>query len=340
MELERYHFEMAVASCGLNQYDVIHTQDVVSTRAISRVKPGKVRLIATLHGCLTKEFLHAGLLKDTSMSVRYSEILEYVGAASSDHTCVPSQWLKRILCKDLNVPDQQITVIPNGMDVHSFCKRMNQHPNISAPQNKKVIVCVGRLTSLKGHDFLLQALSTLKEKRDDWVCWLVGEGELHNKLRQKVRALNLVKYVQFLGKRDDVPALLQKSDLFVLPSLQENLPYVVMEAQISGTPVVVTNAGGMPEMVEHGKTGLIAKKGHAASLYTQIYTLLKDADLGKQLAYAAESKGMQKWSAEHMMKQMEAMYKSRKGREKSPISKSQGVPDKEIVHRYKNQCRD
>lgn len=308
-EIERYSFEAAATVFGLAKYDLIHTHDIVSTRALWRVKPKNVPLIATIHGCLATEHLISGEItskKGTRWEYVSSE--EYYGATSSDITIVPTEWLKNIMVNDFNIPANHIKVIPYGMDIDKFITENNYSPTLQGPHGKKLIICPARLVPVKGHEVLINALAQLKQKRTDWHCWLVGDGELRQQLEQQVQQMQLASDITFLGNRGDIPTLLKQADIFVLPSLQDNQPFSVMEAQVTGKPVIVSNAGGIPEMVEHGKTGLIVPSGDSETLSNSIENLLSDDVLRNQLSKNAQKYGLKQWSLQTMMKRILKIY--------------------------------
>lgn len=310
-EIERYSFETAATVFGLTKYDMIHTQDIISTRALWRVKAKRTPLIATIHGCLATEFLFSGEVKGKdTLPWYYVAAEEYYGATSSDITMVPTQWLKNLMVNEFNVPSNHITVVPYGMDIKSFKKRMNESSDLNPPSDKKVIACPARLVPVKGHEHLLNALAKLKQERNDWVCWLIGNGELLKKLERKSQKLNLEENVIFLGNRKDVPALLKQADIFVLPSLQDNQPFSVMEAQVAGKPVVVSDAGGIPEMVAHDSSGLISPAGQSDPLYYNLKRVLEDDVLRSRLAHNAKEWGLFQWSLDTMMARTLAVYET------------------------------
>ncbi|MFC4769240.1 glycosyltransferase family 4 protein [Effusibacillus consociatus] len=309
MEMERYSFELAAAFCKLHNYDLIHTQDIVATLALSRVKPKHIPLVATIHGCFTKEFLLYGMIKQVGdITWQYSILQEYLGTRSSRIAIVPSNWLKNQLVSDCGLSSDHLIVIPYGINIHSFKKKMEKSADIQTGSKKKIIACVARLSPVKGHTDLLNALARLKVEENEWVCWLIGDGPSRSELELQRNTLKLNDHVLFLGDRNDVPALLKQADIFVLPSIQDNLPYAVMEAQVSGTPVIVTDAGGIPEMVLHEKTGLISSAGQSDSIYINLKRLLNDASLREILAKTAKECGEIQWSLDTMMKRTLTVY--------------------------------
>ncbi|MCS7458827.1 glycosyltransferase family 4 protein [Paenibacillus doosanensis] len=310
-DIERYCFETAAAAFGLNKYDLIHAQDIVSARALWRAKPKGTPLVATIHGCLATEFIYSGeITSKQSLPWKYAAAEELYGAISSDATIVPTRWLKRLSMSEFKVPGEHLRIIPYGIDIGAFQERMEQWTAFRGPQDKKVIICPARLVPVKGHKHLLTALARLKQVRSDWVCWIVGDGPLMHELRQQSSSLSLDPYVQFLGSRSDVPALLKQAHVFVLPSLQDNLPFSVMEAQIAGKAVVVSDAGGIPEMVAHGKTGLVSPAGQSEAMFNNLHLILGDDVLRRRLGEQAKRWALHHWSLPVMMDATLDVYES------------------------------
>jgi glycosyltransferase involved in cell wall biosynthesis len=326
-EMNYYCFELAASYLNLENYDLIHTQDIFSTRLLSRVKPKRTPLVASIHGCIATEFLIQKRNPSVKKQVinnrndsdwRYMSWQEHIGAASSDITIVATKWLKDLLINDFGVEEQQLTIIPYALDINEFTKKMGETPPVFASPGKTVIVCPARLAFIKGHNTLLDALAKLKKQRTDWVCWLVGDGNLRTELVTKARKLNLLQNVRFLGAQKNVPAILKQADICVLSSLQESFPYAVMEAHIAGVPVVATDAGGLPEAVAHGRTGFISPIGNSEILYQNIKNLLDNTELRNTMASNAQIRGREKWDLETMVSKTLAIYEKvlkRKGGE-------------------------
>jgi glycosyltransferase involved in cell wall biosynthesis len=310
-DIERYCFEAAALAFGLQKYDLIHTQDIVSTRALWRVKPTGTPLISTIHGCLATEFIYSGeVTGKNTLPWRYVSTEEYYGAISSDVTIVPTKWLLEFSATEFGISKDHLKVIPYGMDIPLFQKRAERWTTLRTPTDKKVLICPARLVPVKGHRHLLEALAMLKEDRSDWVCWLLGDGPLMDELVQQCKSLNLEEHVMFLGARSDVPAVFKQSHVFVLPSLQDNLPYAVMEAQATGKAVVVSDAGGIPEMVSHEETGLISPLGQSEPMYRNLKRVLEDDLFRKRLGDNGKQWAMQHWPVEKMMEQTMNVYQS------------------------------
>lgn len=307
-EIERYTLEIAAAHLDLKKYDIIHTQDVISTCAFSRVRPRGVPLVSTIHGPLLRErLLKAPLVRANR---RYLALEERIGLLSADRTMTPSHWLKATFMRDYALPHGTITVVHSGMDINTFLRRATQPPRwVPDPRNRKVILCPARYTLVKGHRHLLNALSLLVRRRRDFVCWLAGDGPTRRVLERQARALRLGDHVAFLGSRDDVPALLTASDIVVLPSLLEGgVPYAVQEAQVAGKPVVASRVSGLPEIIRHGETGLLVAPGNARALASLLDRLLTDHSLRLSLGSRARIWAHGRWSSSRMVAETLAVY--------------------------------
>lgn len=329
-EFHRYVYELSATYLGLEKYDVIHTQDVIASASIARVRPKHSTHVATLHGSVAYEVrnqLTTIHKSSTSYMARvYYDELEKIGATSAEVTIVANKWMKNILTNEFEVPDEQIKVLHYGFDTENFIKRSKQKSSIKRPKDKKVIIYSGRLIELKGVHLLISALKELKKVRNDWVCWIVGNGDYQSELKAQSKDLDLEEDILFFGKRDDIPYLLTNSDIFVLPSLLENQPLSVLEAQIAGKAIIVSDVGGLPEMVEDGVTGLITPSGDIKTLFKKINLLLDDENLRQRLGWNAKKWGMTHWSMDKGVKHLIEIYHiaiSKRGKDESNVAPEQ-----------------
>ncbi|WP_208456548.1 glycosyltransferase [Burkholderia sp. BCC1644] len=150
------------------------------------------------------------------------------------------------------------------------------------------LLCVGRLTAAKGQHVLLDACARLRAQGCAFRLTLVGQGSDEASLRERVRQLGLGEHVCFAGALNEaeVRAALDAADAFVLPSLAEGIPVVLMEAMAAGVPCISCPVNGIPELIEDGKSGLLASPGDADALAGSIRTLLEDADARRRFAEA------------------------------------------------------
>lgn len=307
-ETDRYTFELAASYLDLEEYDIIHCQDVISTIAFSRVKPKSIPLVTTVHGSYTDELYLMGVFTESNMGWHYQREQESRGIREADVTIVPTHWLRALLSERFDIPAHKMEVIPYGIDIDDFEKHMSQTAKLKVPGNKTLIVCPARLDPVKGHTVLLSALAQLKRRRTDWICLLLGDGPIRRKLESLSRRLGLEGRVFFVGNRRDVPSILKQADVVVLPSLQDNQPFAVMEAQLAGKPVVVSDAGGIPEMVTHRETGLVFPKGKSDQLAEHLTTLLEDPGWRVTLGKNSRSWALRQWPSSRMLEQTVDLY--------------------------------
>ncbi|MCR8645187.1 glycosyltransferase family 4 protein [Paenibacillus sp. N1-5-1-14] len=306
VEVDRLCYELALAYLDINHYDVIHSHDLISTYAISRVRKRNVPVITTIHGSITREVRltsespNFALDKNSKLIWDYYPMIEHLGAMVSHYPMTPSQWMKDIMVNECSVAPDRITVVPYGYDIHDLERKMLLPTPIQRPQNKKVMITPARLTQVKGIHVLLKALHKLKSVRDDWHCWIVGDGELREVLEKQMHDYGLQQQVQFLGFRDDVPALLAQSDIFVLPSIHDNQPLSVIEAQLAGKPVIVSSGGGLPEMVSHLQHGMVFPTGNSDVLADQMNILLEHEELRRLWGHNGKEWGSSNWSMDLM----------------------------------------
>jgi glycosyltransferase involved in cell wall biosynthesis len=317
-ELYRYSLELSSLYYGLHQYDIIHAQDVIAARAMSRVKPKHIPLVTSAHGNLTgaifyylktgNRYLTDDQIKDR-FEYEYHKALEYSGYHCSDYIHTQSNWMREKIINEFSVSADKLFTFPYGMDIEGYIKRSEGETSISRPPNKKVILYTGRLVYLKGLQHLIESLSILKLHRSDWECWILGEGLLQNELQAQCINMGLEGDVKFLGVSDNIPHFLRQADIFVLPGLQDTQPHSVMEAQLSGVPVIVSDAAGLPEMVINGENGLVAAAGNSHQLYLHLKYLLDNPLIRTQLANRAKEWAQDRWSMDKMVNNFVALYK-------------------------------
>ncbi|MBM4041719.1 MAG: glycosyltransferase, partial [Planctomycetes bacterium] len=149
-------------------------------------------------------------------------------------------------------PKGKLVVIPNGVDVARFAGRQPAFKaRLGLPPSAPLVASVGRLHEQKGMEFLIRAAASLHRSRPDCRFLIVGKGPQEAKLRAAAKNLHLGEAVTFLGHCDDVPSLLRAADVFVLASLWEGMPNVVLEAMATGLPIVATRVEGTVDLIEH-----------------------------------------------------------------------------------------
>ncbi|WP_307434393.1 glycosyltransferase family 4 protein [Bacillus sp. V2I10] len=336
-EMERYCLERAAMKLDLNEYDLIHCQDFMMARALSRTKPSHIPLIISLHNCKHHEAIITGEYHSkTSQEKQFIKAEEFLGSISGDTTIVPSLWLKEKLT-DIGVPSENIQVLPYGILSEKFIGKEIANRN---PSDKKIILCPARLVPIKGHRFLFEALQKLTNERDDFHCLLAGDGTHHEELNDLTIKLGIQSFVTFLGRREDIPYLMSSSDIIVLPSLHDTFPIVLLEGQMSKKPIISTNVGGIPEIIKNGENGLLVPPANSKALEEKLRLLLNDHNLRQQLSERAQKFALQHWTIKEHFKCILNLYNKIQKTNSINNSSPKTVkwhPDKKLLNQIKSQ---
>lgn len=196
----------------------------------------------------------------------------------------------------------RVHVIHNGIDATAYepgPADPDLRAEIGLDPKAPVVLLMNRLDPHKGVDDAIRAVAALPEPFGGVQLAIAGGGSLDPSWAATLHQLGatlLGERVRFLGVRSDGPALLNASDVFVLASQREGLPLGILEAQASGTPVLAYPASGVPEVVEDGKTGLLARQGDVTDLARQLERLLADAGLRQRLAERARRQVLEEFT--------------------------------------------
>jgi glycosyltransferase involved in cell wall biosynthesis len=183
------------------------------------------------------------------------------------------------------VPDLTIHIVPNGVDVQKF------RPAGSLDRNGPVrLLYVGRLTYQKGVDVFIQALNRLDSKIQFQVE-IVGDGNARPPLERMVQRFGLVDRLHFTGwlNRAEIPQRYQQADIFVLPSRDEGMANVILEAMASGLPVIATSIAGNRELVQHGKNGLLVRPDDPEQLADALLELINESELRQHMGFSGRA---------------------------------------------------
>jgi glycosyltransferase involved in cell wall biosynthesis len=195
------------------------------------------------------------------------------------------------IARTFGVSRRHIRVIPSGVDIQRF------RPDTAAA-NPLCIVCVARLVPVKNLYLLLAACAELRMHGRDFQCVVIGDGPCRTELLAERDRLELQQSVEFIGAADQATVLAwwQRAAIAVLTSDREGMPVSLIEAAACGVPGVATAVGGVPELIEHGVTGLLAEPGNSRSLARSLEYLLGDEPRRTAMGIAARHRAEQRFS--------------------------------------------
>jgi len=188
----------------------------------------------------------------------------------------------------LGIDQKNIMVLRNAVDTDRFkpIKNKDLRKYYKIKDNNILILFVGYLDAFKGIFELIDAFYEVNKNKDNIKLMVIGEGPKENELKKKVSKLDLEKSVIFTGNinPNDMPPYYQNADIFVLPSYTEGLPLVLIEAMACGLPVVVSNVGGIPEIIEDCKNGFLIPPKNVKELSEKLGIIIKDNDLKRDFS--------------------------------------------------------
>ena len=201
--------------------------------------------------------------------------------------CVSEQIRNQLV--EFGMPPSLVEVQALGLDL-SLYNRPHQTEINNTEKRPLQILTVADARPEKGLDILIQAFSRAKVQVADMRLCIVGDGPLLEHVQTLAESLGIQDSVNFLGRRDDVPMLLSQGDLYIQPSLSEGRPLAVMEAMATGLPIIASNVGGIPDLLEHKVSGFLVPSGDADCLAAAIIQLIDDPALRESLGKNAYNK--------------------------------------------------
>ncbi|MBU2234834.1 MAG: glycosyltransferase family 4 protein [Proteobacteria bacterium] len=208
-------------------------------------------------------------------------------------------------------PEEKFTVIHSGVDLGTFLAARSQPAETKAllgiSPEMTVVGTVGRLTAVKDQDVLLRATSELNRQGEKIFLVLLGDGELRLDLEQLTIRLGIAGYVRFLGWRPDVARIMAVCDIFCLPSRNEGMGKVLVEAMAMGIPIIASNIGGIKDIVRPEENGLLVPVGDAAAWAEAISRLCRDPERRRRMGDAGRQMAP-RYSSEEMVKMIDQLY--------------------------------
>lgn len=172
-------------------------------------------------------------------------------------------------------------------------------------KNKTVLLSIGELHSNKGYDLFIKSLRHVDR---DFIYLIIGEGEERNNIVRTMKENDIRDRVYLLGKIEDAYKYIQAADIFVLPSRTEAFPYVLLESGLAGSAVLASNVGGIPEVIEEGKTGMLFNVNDVVDTVEKVTRLIDEKGLRDNVSANIREKVVGEFSQDEMVKKTMAIY--------------------------------
>ncbi len=292
--------------------DIVHTHlysaDFLGIIAASLA--GVPCKVATIHG---QNFRSTGRLDLRSIKNFFYSFIYRAVYIFYDQIIAVCQALKQDLMKrpGIKLEEEKIKVVYNSIDLKETLKQnhfLHQRLKNASHNNVKFVAIIGNFDKVKGHWILLKAIPRVLKEMEKIKFLFVGEGEEKKCLQRIAKKLKTEDDIIFAGVQQDILSIINLCDLIVLSSLFEGLPLTILEAMALGKPVVATNVGGIPELVENGKTGLLVPARNPEKLAEAILCLLKNKKLAQEMGRKGRIRVQQFFHLRNMIKETENVY--------------------------------
>jgi L-malate glycosyltransferase len=233
---------------------------------------------------------------------------------------ITKRYFSRIICVSHQIhqvlgeslPAEKLVTIHNGVDL-ATCRatsdRATTRKSLGLREDDVVLGTAGRLVPVKGFGFLIEAAEILGRTVPNLRCVIVGDGPEADALQKRIDELHLSGRVQLVGFRRDVWDILAALDIFVLPSLGEGVPMIILEAMALGTPIVATAVGGVPEVLTESESGLLVPPRDPEAIAAACARLLGDVSLRTDIVSRARHRVEAKFSAARMTRDVVNLYR-------------------------------
>ena len=306
---EHYPYTLALASkqhevALRERLDVLHVHYAIphaTTAWLAREMLGAahpLKVITTLHGTdITlvgqEESFHA----ITKFSIERSDAVTAV-----------SEFLKEETVRTFGCTQCRISVIPNFVNLHEYRPvEVRQREGICPPEHK-LITHVSNFREVKRVKDVVRVFARIRRTMPATLV-MIGDGPERDDAEREARELSVAADVRFLGRIDTVAPLLQQSDLFVLPTQSESFGLAALEAMACGVPVVGSRAGGLPEVIEDGVSGILEPPGSVEAMGRRASELLRDPARHRAMAAAAVERARH-YDADRIVPMYESLYRS------------------------------
>jgi len=303
--MRRVNYSAVMAIRGLlrqHRPDIIH----VNSSRDSWMASVAARLVRPRPKVVRSRHISVPLNRNFFTRLLYRRLCDFVIVTGGELT-------RRALIERDGLNPHRVDAFPIGIDVTRFRPGMptrDLKQEFGIPGDHRLVGIVSYLRAYKGHRYFVEAAGQVLSRVKNVTFVIVGEGPEEHNLRTQIAELGLTDRVLLLGFREDQMDALRSLDVFVLPSVEaDTIPQALMQALAVGLPVISTSFGSIPDVVKHGETGLLAVPRDSTSLAEQIFAMLQDDALRKQLGINGRRLIESHYSLERMLERLEVVYR-------------------------------
>lgn len=337
------NFSMAERAISLinktGKFDLVHAHDWLVQYAAKTIKHGfDIPITATIHA------LESGRQRGIHTELqRYINDVEWLLSYESQEIICNSYFMKQEIQSLFGVPYEKVSVIANGINVDKFdgVERDWAFRRHYAADNEKILFFAGRLVPEKGIQVLFEAFNKIKQNYNDVKIVIAGNGGYMDELRQKAYDLGIAPHVYFTGRLNDeqIIKMYKAVDVAVFPSTYEPFGIVALEGMLSGNPTVVSDVGGLNEIIRHGIDGMKSYAGNANSLADSILEVLFNKQLVKQITACAVKKVKEEYSWDLITNKTIKIYEKTIGDRKVVEASTEELIKEEIKETVKRRAK-
>ncbi len=292
----------------ISRPDIVHVHSFKAglLGRIAALLSGIPIIVMTVHGSVLQS-MHPVYKKNVCI------LSELLLSKFTQKIITVSNNLNKEFVEEVKVKQDKVITIYNGISQNINHNKKDKNlllKELGIPENKKIITTVARLAPQKGVAYFVRSAAEVMKEYKDVVFLVVGDGPLKKDLENLSMSLNLMGKIFFVGNRMDIDSIMDISDVFVLASLTEGLPLTVLEALQAQCPVVATEVGGIPEVIENGRNGLLVKAKSVSALSTAIKDLLSNPERSKYMGSQSGEILKERFSVDKMVKKTEEVYQN------------------------------
>lgn len=304
-----------------DQYDIIHgTLTPASTILVTPFNEIEASVILTGHGTSIGETKSVALETPADYLLKFffypmNVVIDYVAGQDAERIIAISDHAEEELIQRYDFSKKRVQMIPHGVNIDRFQPQSENHPAVNS--NKTTLLYVGRIGPRKGLNLALKALNELDDPNIELL--IAGTGRHEEHLQELATTFGVADQIQFLGyvQEEELPMLYSSADVFILPSLYEGFGLVLLEAMACGTPVIGTDVGGIPTVVDNEETGLLIERD-VSMLAKAIDKMSSNEDYCETLGQNALKKA-EETSWDSVVHSVEQLYTTVQNRSKQKI---------------------